>query len=427
MKKTLCLFFLTITLQLSGQHTVSFDQLKSDFIAGYTSLDIPGLNLDYTLNLAAIGNKEEVEKQAAFFSKFKKSLQGVQRTRLNKQEQLEYDVLNYEVVLNLERIALEKKWNQGSRTIQKERLLTETLGKEWYQYYLKRWIDKDANPKNLYKFGVDEISSVKKKMKRIRKSYSLSEEAFQKYVTDNQFLIKDTAVLQERFQELKKKVNAKAANYFPYLKQVPPISIRRGRNKALAIAPAYYSNNIFYYNFFDQDYDAKKVGWIYIHEGSPGHHYQMNLRNITERSELLQLFSYYSFIEGWAAYVEQFGYELGAYENAIDEYGQLEWDLVRSVRVCMDVGLNYYGWSDEKAKAFWKQHIKNKDKMADREIKRIKKWPAQVITYKYGRKILDELKGELNSPEALKEFHRQVLKHGDIPFSILKKHSQKHK
>ncbi|MFK8162958.1 MAG: DUF885 family protein [Lewinella sp.] len=50
--------------------------------------------------------------------------------------------------------------------------------------------------------------------------------------------------------------------------------------------------------------------------------------------------------------------------------------------------LNYYGWSDEKALQFWQQHSKGLDDIARREIARMRRWPAQVITYKYGAETI---------------------------------------
>ncbi|UCD59841.1 MAG: DUF885 family protein, partial [Flavobacteriaceae bacterium] len=131
------------------------------------------------------------------------------------------------------------------------------------------------------------------------------------------------------------------------------------------------------------------------------------------------------YIEGWGAYIEQYGNELGAYNSPMDAYAQLQWDLIRSVRVVLDVALNYYGWSDEQAMEFWNKHIADKEDIGKREINRMKRWPAQVITYKYGKHILDKLKGDKKEPEELKNFHRQVLECGSIPLSVLQIHIKK--
>jgi len=122
------------------------------------------------------------------------------------------------------------------------------------------------------------------------------------------------------------------------------------------------------------------------------------------------------YLEGWAAYVEELGEEMGLYRTLYDLMGKHEWNLVRSVRVVLDVGLNYKGWSDEKALAFWKTNINNQEDIAMREINRMRRWPVQVITYKYGAaRILEKrraakLKGGFN----LKDFHQEILSRGAV-------------
>jgi uncharacterized protein (DUF885 family) len=93
------------------------------------------------------------------------------------------------------------------------------------------------------------------------------------------------------------------------------------------------------------------------------------------------------------------------------------------VRVALDVGLNYYDWSDEKAITFWQQYIQGKDDIAKREIARMKRWPCQVITYKYGANKLLNWKARLEKVEGftLKNFHEKVLQFGPLPYSILEK------
>ena len=156
--------------------------------------------------------------------------------------------------------------------------------------------------------------------------------------------------------------------------------------KRQAQVPAYYAEtrSTFYYNYFDKPFNNRQVAWIYMHEAIPGHHYQIKFEEQLEKSKIKNLFFYSGYREGWAAYVEELIHDFGTYTTKYDELGKWEWDIIRSVRVSMDVGLNYYGWSDAEALQFWQQHIKGQDAIAQREIGRMKRWPAQVITYKYG-------------------------------------------
>jgi uncharacterized protein (DUF885 family) len=137
-----------------------------------------------------------------------------------------------------------------------------------------------------------------------------------------------------------------------------------------------------------------------------------------------QLFYYMGLAEGWGAYTEELGKQLGIYKTPYDELGKWEWDIVRSVRVPLDVGLNYYGWTDEQALAFWKKNIRNQDDIALREIARMRRWPAQVVTYKYGAlQILhwrDELQKKQGDKFNIRDFHARVLDHGSLPLFMVK-------
>ena len=93
------------------------------------------------------------------------------------------------------------------------------------------------------------------------------------------------------------------------------------------------------------------------------------------------------------------------------------------MRIVLDIGLNYYAWTDEEAMEYWKKNIINQDQKAIREIKRMKRWPAQVLTYKIGAAKILELKekmqDKLGNDFNVKEFHDKVLKTGPVPLLLL--------
>lgn len=404
------LFGLMVPMVLNASDKDGFQQLTEAFVEEYQQLDIAPLQLSYVGNLEAIPSEAEVRVQAKMFRKYELALQKIDPQSLSADQKLEYQVLQYEIALNLERIDLEKRWHADHAPITGNRIYDESLSREWYCYYLKKWVDQKATPDEMYTFGLAEIEKVKAEMKAVRRQLKKGEE---------QDDYTDPKAVQHQYENLRTTINQKAKDYFPNVAKIPAVKIARGQNEDFAIVPAFYTGNTFYYNFFGETYDPKAMGWTYLHEAIPGHHYQNHLNAQVDRSPVLDLFTYYCYKEGWGAYVEQFGYPLDAFQSPYDHFGLLEWDLIRSVRVAMDVGLNYYGWSDEEALEFWQMHIKEKDEIGDREIKRMKRWPAQVITYKYGKNVLDKLKGNRTSAEELKAFHWSVLKRGELPLSVL--------
>lgn len=411
-----CLMAITLNAQPQNE---DFQALTNSFETEYQQLNIPFLQLSYESNLRAIPSKKALAQQTEFFKEFKDLLQNTEVNSLSEQEQITHVLLNYEIQLNLERLSLENQWKSKNYKANGKGLYNEPMGKEWYAYYLKKWVDKDITPDWAYEFGLEEIEKVKKRMNSIRQQMGMDEVTFQKHVSDSTYFLTNNEDIKANYDALRIKVRERAKDYFPDIEKISSVYIEAGTNEEMAIAPAYYNNNTFYYNFFDKPYDKRDMGWIFLHEGIPGHHYQ-NRINAAQNRPLQDLFWYSGNAEGWAAYIEQYGRQLGAYTQPMDVYSQLHWDLIRSVRVTLDVALNYYGWTDEQAMNFWNQHLPNEEDIGLREINRMKRWPAQVITYKYGKYILDELKGDKKSAEELKEFHTQVMEFGSIPLSILK-------
>jgi uncharacterized protein (DUF885 family) len=252
----------------------------------------------------------------------------------------------------------------------------------------------------------------------------MDENKFYAWLNDSSFFENDPVQVQLAFEQTRTAVLQNLHNLFN-VQQVPEVSITRGANEALAQTPGYYDNNVFCYNLFNKPYNKRQYNWLFIHEAVPGHHYQSSIAGVLKLSKVQQLFYYLGFSEGWAAYTEELGKQLGVYKTPYDELGKWEWDIVRSVRVPLDVGINYYGWTDSTALAFWKKNIRGQDDIAMREINRIKRWPAQVVSYKYGAGQIMRMKEKLQQKEGngfdIKTFHDNVLNHGSLPFFMVEK------
>ncbi|MDC3253532.1 DUF885 domain-containing protein [bacterium] len=419
------LFFLVLLSNCQNKNIPSSTELKivaKDFKEGFEKLNLSPNQLSYVVNLQSIQSKDSILQQETFFLKITKYLQNINPNKLSKKDRLDFELMEYESKMNLLRITQEKTWSDLEiQDIPNTGLFSLPKGKNLYIYFLKRWIGLEVTPDEIYKFGLSEIERVKSRMKTVQTRAKMDSLTFRNYINNPSFYFEDVEIVQEEFEKIKKIVAQKLPENFPSLDLISDVKIARGTNKALAQVPAFYRNETFYYNFFDQPFNKRQISWIYIHEAMPGHHYQIMLENSLDRSDIQKMFQYSGYREGWAAYIEEIGYEIGAYRDIFDELGKWEWDIIRSVRVAMDVGINYYGWSDEKALKFWKEHIQEQDDIGLREIARMKRWPCQVITYKYGAdKILKwKTKSEKKKDFNLKQFHQTILENGSLPFSIL--------
>jgi uncharacterized protein (DUF885 family) len=413
----------SLSLFASAQQK-NFDDFSSQFVNGYKALKMPDPDLSYVEGFKHIGTPAQIKQQQHFFNAINSELPNYNTAELDASQKTDYALIKYETGLNLQRLVLEQQWmSEAPLKISEKGIITMPNGKAWYAYLLKRWVSDNVTPDQIYKFGLGEVERVKGHIEAIRKQTGLTEDAFYRHLDDKEFFISDTLQVQHAFEQAKAVIYSNLHNLFS-ITQIAPLKIMRGANSALAQTPGYYDDSVFYYNLFDKPYNKRQVDWLFIHEGVPGHHYQASIIARTKISAVQQLFFYYGFAEGWAAYCEELGKQLGLYKTPYDELGKWQWDIVRSVRVPMDVGLNYYGWTDGQALAFWKKNIRGQDDIAMREIARLRRWPAQCVTYKYGALQILHWKQTLQQRQVksfdIKDFHDRILNHGSLPLFLVK-------
>ena len=417
---TLCTFILSLT---SFQSHPKFETFSNQFVRGYKTLHLPQLELSYVSGFQNIQSADSVKMQFDFFNSIKGQLPDYNIKELSPSQKLDYQLINYETSLNLQRIALEQQWVKNPPVkVPANGIVTVPNGKEWYTYLLKKWVGADVTPDSVFRFGLIEVAKVKKHIEVIQLLNGMNEADFYKHLNDQSFFISDPKEVQQDFEHIKLVINANMHKLFSVTK-ITDLKIEKGADKALAQTPGYYSDNTFYYNLFDKPYNNRQIDWLFIHEGVPGHHYQHCIAAQAHTSAVQQLFFYLGYAEGWGAYAEYLGKDLGVYKTPYDELGKWEWDIVRSVRVPLDVALNYYGWTDEKALDFWKKNIKGQDDIAMREIARMRRWPAQVVTYKYGASQFLQWKNTLQRKQGknfnIKDFHNRILNLGTLPLFLV--------
>jgi len=398
--------------------------LMVNYAVGYDTLGIPPLELSYQVNLKNnLVLPGTLDRQEVFFQQYQKELAKIDAAYLPEDLLRDFELLSFEVSLQLERIQLSRNHqsNYQNRPIGEEGIYFIPNGKAWYKYYLKRWLMADLEPAAVIDFGMKEIQSVQRDIQKLQRDLGFRNDtiAFYEHLNEPLFKERSKRKIQRLFETRQEIVKKNIGISFKNTTISPP-NIERGDNPDLSQVPAYYNpeTETFYYNIFKQSFNKRLVDLLYLHEAMPGHHYQIQIQELYKDSvpAFYQLLPQSIYLEGWAAYVEELGEEMGLYRTLYDLMGKHEWNLVRSVRVVLDVGLNYQGWSDEKALAFWKTNINNQEDIAMREINRIRRWPVQVITYKYGAaRILEKRRAAtLKGGFDLKNFHQDILSRGAV-------------
>lgn len=161
------------------------------------------------------------------------------------------------------------------------------------------------------------------------------------------------------------------------------------------------------------------------HEAIPGHHMQVAIaQELTDLPKFRKYSAgYNAYSEGWALYCEFFPKEFGFYRDPYMDFGRLNDELLRAVRLVVDTGIHAKHWTREQVQDYFRQNTPNSERDISTETNRYIVWPGQATSYKIGMiKILElrELaKEELGPKFDLRAFHDLVLKNGPLPLDLL--------
>ena len=182
---------------------------------------------------------------------------------------------------------------------------------------------------------------------------------------------------------------------------------------------------IFYFNAYDLP-SRNIIGntTLYLHEGAPGHHFQISL---AQENEALPAFVRFggntAYVEGWALYAETLGYDMGLFDDPYQRMGTLSDEMLRAMRLVVDTGIHAKGWGRDKAIAYMIDNSTMGQTDATAEVERYIAIPSQALAYKVGaltiQRLRDKAKAALGDRFDIRDFHAQVLGTGALPLPVL--------
>jgi uncharacterized protein (DUF885 family) len=160
------------------------------------------------------------------------------------------------------------------------------------------------------------------------------------------------------------------------------------------------------------------------HEGVPGHHLQGTVaQEVKDLPAFRQHGWYGAYGEGWALYSERLGKEVGFYQDPYSDFGRLEDEMLRAIRLVVDTGLHYKHWTREQVVQYFHDHSAIDEPNVQSETNRYISWPAQALSYKMGQLKILELRArameQLGDQFDIREFHDQVIDSGALPLDVL--------
>lgn len=163
---------------------------------------------------------------------------------------------------------------------------------------------------------------------------------------------------------------------------------------------------------------------IAYHEGIPGHHLQISLaQELRNLPAFRRNGGYTAFVEGWALYSERLGKEVGKYQDPYSNYGRLENEMWRAIRLVVDTGVHEKHWSRQQMVDYFHRYTAMDEPNVQTEVDRYIAWPGQALGYKLGQleilKLREEAKTKLGYKFDVRAFHDAVLVNGALPLDVL--------
>jgi uncharacterized protein (DUF885 family) len=160
------------------------------------------------------------------------------------------------------------------------------------------------------------------------------------------------------------------------------------------------------------------------HEGVPGHHMQISIaQELTDLPQFRRQGGYTAYVEGWALYSEKLGKEIGFYQNPYNDYGRLQDEMLRAIRLVVDTGLHAKKWTRQQVVDYFHEHSAQDEVEVQNETDRYIVWPGQALGYKIGSLKITELRErarkELGPKFDIRAFHDEVLGAGALPLDVL--------
>jgi uncharacterized protein (DUF885 family) len=311
-------------------------------------------------------------------------------------------------------------------------------GASFYQRQIESNTTLPLTADEIHNTGLREVARIKAEMEaiRVRTGFKGTLIQFFEYLrTDPKFAAASKDSLRQGYEAIARRVDARIGEQFSTIPRSPleirPVEPFREKTEA---GGSYQQGTadgsrpgIFYYNSYDLP--SRRL-WgmetLYLHEGSPGHHFQISL---AQENEALPAFMRFggntAFVEGWALYAETLWDELGLETDPYQRFGGLNDEMLRAMRLVVDTGIHAKGWSREQAIEYMLANSGMSRTEVTAEVERYIAIPGQALAYKVGALTIQRLRAKAEAALGTRfdprAFHAQVLMTGSLPMAVLEK------
>ena len=305
-----------------------------------------------------------------------------------------------------------------------------------YARLVRRFTTTDLTPDQIHETGLAQVAKTREGMEVIRKKIGFDGDlkAFLVHVrADPKLKNRDAQSILDGHRAILAAMDANLPKLFgklpttPYeVREFDPVRAKSSPSAEYLPVPSDGSRpGIFFVNTSDPTSRPTYIMQaLAYHEAVPGHHFQMSLSLEDPGRPIFRRYFYIpAFDEGWALYSEGLPAEIGLYTDPYAEFGRLNYDALRCVRLVIDTGIHAKGWSRDRAIAYFEANTSLPRNEIANETDRYIAWPGQALAYKVGELTIRaaRAKAELRDGPAfdLRAFHDRLLGSGSVPLRLL--------
>ena len=308
-------------------------------------------------------------------------------------------------------------------------------GEARYRYSIRRITTTDQTPEQIHHLGLKQVDEIEAEMLAVAHQLGFKDLASLNDHIKNQHRFYATSGQQvlDLYTNYARGMEPELPKLFGHLPKSKLVVIPMEASRAKNAVPADYSNGTAdgsrpgHINVNEWDPEHRlvlNIEAIAYHEGIPGHHLQLSLaQEMTNLPSFRRHAGYTAFVEGWALYSERLGKEVGHYQDPYSDYGRLENEMWRAIRLVIDTGVHEKHWSRDQMVAYFHRYTAMDEPNIQSEVDRYIAWPGQALAYKLGQleilKLREEARKRLGAKFDLRAFHDEVLANGALPLDVL--------
>ncbi len=308
-------------------------------------------------------------------------------------------------------------------------------GDQLYRFYIRQQTTTSLDPETIHQLGLSEVARIQAEQLAIAQKLGFADlKTFQASLKTNPKLVPASREqILEIYRGFIAQMEPQLPKYFGLLPktrlEVKPVEKFREKDAASAEydlgTPDGSRLGAVMVNTGDyQHRSTPEMESTAYHEGIPGHHMQISIAQaLTELPKFRQEGLYNAYVEGWALYAEQLGKELGFYQDPYSDYGRLEGEMLRAVRLVLDTGVHYKHWTRQQMVDYFHEHTSEDEPDVQAETDRYIAAPGQALGYKLGQidilRLRKQTQDELGKQYDVRAFHDEILNGGAMPLDLL--------